>query len=95
MSERPRLAKALYDLIPEKGIFEQDLMNLFLLRHSRVEVEKALAWMGERRLIRKCGSPVRPLYVRPENGRVRYTNIRPVHGTAVLLTMHRNFEESK
>lgn len=91
---RPRLAPAIFDAIPEKGRYEQDVLNDFLLRSSRREIDKALEWLCERGHLRKCGDATRPLYARPER-RIRYTNIRPIHGTDVLLQMHQNFTEEK
>ena len=90
-SDRPRLAPDIYDVVTVDGRYEQDVMNDFLLRFSRNEIEKALAWLCQRGHLRKCGDKVRPIYVRRENASARYTNIFPANGVEMLLQMHSNF----
>lgn len=89
--ERPRLAIPIWESVAAWR-FEGDIFNDFLLRYSRNEIEKALAWLCERGLLTKLGSDVRPIYNRPERT-YRYTNIAPLAAAdaAVLLAMHQNF----
>lgn len=94
MGTRPRLAVDIFEAVTVNGRYEKDLLNDYLVRYSRAEIEAALAWLLERGHLRKCGSPLMPLYARPERP-VRYTNIRPIHGEDVLLQMHSNFATEK
>ena len=91
--DRPKLAPAIYDAIPEKGRYERDVLNDFLMRASLREIEAALDWLCVRHYLRRCGDVTRPIYVRREHASVRYTNIRPVTGEDVLLAMHQNFTQ--
>ena len=92
-NSRPKLVPTIFDAVPEKGRYEGDIMDDFLLHASRREIESALEWLCSHGHLRKCGDKIRPIYVRPENRGVRYTNIRPVTGEDVLLQMHSNFTE--
>ena len=88
-----KIAGEIYDVVPIKGRYEQDIFNDFLLRYARYSIKEALSWLVDRGHLRKCGTTLRPLYVRSFSRGVRYTNIRPVHGEDVLLQMHANFPE--
>lgn len=92
---RPKLAPDIFDIVPPTGRYEGDIFNDFLRYASRREIENALQWLCEKGHLRKCGDAVRPIYARPEKPRITYTNIRPIHGTDVLLQMHQNFTEEK
>lgn len=93
-SDLHNLARDIYGSITNAGRFEQDIFNDFLLFASRTNIENALEMLLRRRHVKKCGSAVRPLYIRTHHC-VRYDNIYPINGTPMLLAMHQNFTQEK
>lgn len=95
-SDLPKGAvRDIYDAIPVNGRYEQDIFNDFLLQWSRYTIKDALNLMVAAGHLRKCGTTLRPLYVRDVRAGIRYTNIRPIVGVETLLAMHKNFEPTE
>jgi hypothetical protein len=91
------LKRVIFDLIKIDGVYERDLLHKLVARYSQRSIEDTLAFLLERRFIKRAGDKIRPIYVRIESARVVYANIAPTApGTEqTLLTMHSNFEEKR
>lgn len=91
------LKRVIFDLIKIDGIYERDLLHTLVARYSQRSVEDTLAFLMERKFIKRAGDKIRPIYVRMESARVVYANIAPTASGAEqpLLTMHSNFEEKR
>lgn len=87
--------REIYDAIPVNGRYEQDIFNDFLLRWARYTIKDTLLWLITHGHLRKCGTTLRPLYVRRLSTGIRYTNIRPITGVETLLAMHKNLTVSE
>ncbi len=87
---RPRAALDIWESIPIGGRYRLDILNDFLVRFTRPEIEDALKWLCERDHLRMVGNMAGVFYSPPER-KVRYDSIRPMFGEQVLMQMHANF----
>ena len=89
------VALKVFDAISHNGVYERDLLHKLVGTLSQHSIEEALAWLSERRYIKRAGDKARPIYVRMESAKTVYTNIRPgsAKETDIMLQMHSNFEE--
>ena len=91
------LKRIIFDLVKIDGIYERDLLHKLVARYSQRSIEDTLAFLMERKFIKRAGGKTRPIYVRMESARVVYQHIAPLApGTEqTLLKMHSNFEEKR
>lgn len=91
------LKRKIFDLVPIDGVYERDLLHKLVGHYSQKSVEDTIAFLIERRFIKRAGDKIRPMFIRTESARVVYANILPLKAGAEqpLLTMHSNFEENR
>ena len=91
------LKRKVFDLVKVDGVYEKDLLHKLVGCYSQKSVEDTIAFLIERRFIKRAGDKIRPMFIRVESARVVYANLRPLApGTEqTLLKMHSNFEEKR
>lgn len=91
------LKRIIFDLVKINGIYERDLLHKLVNHYTQRSIEDTLAFLIERKFIKRAGDKARPIYVRMESARVVYALLVPLApGTEqTLLKMHSNFEEKR
>ena len=91
------LKRIIFALVGVSGVYQRALLHKLVQLYSQRSIEDTLAFLMERKFIKRAGDKIRPIYVRLESARVVYANIAPAApGTEQsLLTMSSNFEEKR